>query len=105
MTIKELEQMLTKLYPEKKIKIKKNLKKNKNYLKSTFDNKQGALSGLVKEHLHIDKVQSIDEVLDTPEWKNFYKVITKDKITNETPEVCIRHCGQGMRSIRVKEND
>jgi hypothetical protein len=74
-------------------------------LKSTFDGKQGALSELVKEHLHIDKVQSIDEVLDTPEWKNFYKVITNDKTTNETPEVCIRHCGQGMRSIRVKEND
>ena len=38
MTILELAQMLIKLYPEKKIKIKKNLKKNKNYLRSTFDN-------------------------------------------------------------------
>ena len=53
-------------------------------LKSTFDGKQGALSELVKEHLHIDKVNSIDEVLDTPEWKNFHKVITADKTTNET---------------------
>lgn len=74
-------------------------------LKSTFDGKQGALSELVKEHMNINNFENLEDILNTPEWQYFHKVITNKKTTSETPEVCIKHCGQGMKSKRIKEND
>ena len=49
------------------------------------------LMKLFRPHLHLDKVDSIDEILLSDEWLDFKKSITKD--FDKAPKVCKRYCG------------
>ena len=46
---------------------------------------------LFRPHLHLDKVDSIDEILISEYWLDFKKSITKNY--NNAPDVCKRYCG------------
>ena len=49
------------------------------------------LTKLFRPHLHLDKVDSIDEILLSDEWLDFKKSITTDN--DKAPDVCKRYCG------------
>ena len=53
--------------------------------------KDEELMKLFRPHLHLDKVDSIDEILLSDEWLDFKKSITKDY--DKAPKVCKRYCG------------
>ena len=49
------------------------------------------LMKLFRPHLHLNKVDSIDEILLSDEWLDFKKSITIDY--DKAPKVCKRYCG------------
>ena len=49
------------------------------------------LMKLFRPHLHLDKVDSIEEILLSDEWLDFKKSITNDY--DKAPKVCKRYCG------------
>ena len=50
---------------------------------------------LFRPHLHLDNVDSIEEILLSDEWLDFKKSITKDY--NNAPDVCKRYCGTNQQ--------
>ena len=53
------------------------------------------LTKLFRPHLHLDKVDSIDEILLSDEWLDFKKSITTDN--DKAPDVCKRYCGTNQQ--------
>ena len=49
---------------------------------------------LNQEHLKIDNVDSIDEILLSDEWLNFIDSLINDPVKN-APELCWKYCGKG----------
>jgi len=50
---------------------------------------------LKQEHLNIKNVSSIEEILDSKEWKNFYEILTKHP--EQCPSCCKLHCGENYK--------
>lgn len=67
---------------------------------STYAGKQGAVSKLIQDKFHIDNIENFQEVVDSPEWKELYDILTNNARQNDVPQVCKRHCGQGKKSKR-----
>jgi len=53
------------------------------------------LMKLFRPHLHLDKVDSIEEILLSNEWLDFKKSITTDN--DKAPKVCKRYCGTNQQ--------
>ena len=45
---------------------------------------------LRKEHLNIKNVSSIEEILTSKEWEDFYEILTKNP--EQSPPCCKLHC-------------
>jgi len=47
--------------------------------------------GFFEDHLKVDNVNHISEILLSDEWTNFFEILTTNNI-NSIPEVCKRFC-------------
>ena len=54
---------------------------------------------LMKEHLKVDNVESIDEIFLSEEWINFFKMIEHNPI--EAPFVCKKYCSNDWETKRI----
>lgn len=57
------------------------------------DPKHGLISSLYKERLKIDNVDSIEEIIFSDEWINFFDVIENKE--DEWPDICLKVCDNG----------
>ena len=58
-----------------------------------YDRKDPELKELQKEHLKIENVESIDEILLSDEWLKFSNTLANDPLN--APETCWKYCGKG----------
>ena len=54
------------------------------------DPKHGLISTLYKEELKIDNVDSIEEIIFSDEWRDFFDVIENKQ--DAWPEICLKVC-------------
>ena len=59
------------------------------------------LKDLVQEKFKLDTIQSIDEILLSPEWASFFKNI-KEGIA---PDYCYQICGKSGKMFGIKNED
>lgn len=52
----------------------------------------GAIPQLWKEHLKIENVDSVDEILNSKEWISFFEMLRNNP--NKSPSVCKRFCSK-----------
>lgn len=49
--------------------------------------------GLYDEELKLENNESVDQIVTSPQWKNFLNIITTD--STQIPARCKRYCGNG----------
>jgi|TARA_E500000318_G_scaffold68596_2_gene63423 hypothetical protein len=52
----------------------------------------GAIPQLWKEHLKIENVDSIDQILNSKEWISFFEMLKNNP--NKSPHICKRFCSK-----------
>jgi hypothetical protein len=52
--------------------------------------------GLLNIHLKLENVKNIEEIMQSNEWNNLYRLLTEDQ--ENAPDICKRHCGLNSQS-------
>lgn len=62
------------------------------HVDSTINDPYFELYGILDEHLKLENVESVEEILESPEWKEFHRVLLEDP--ENAPDGCKVVCGR-----------